>query len=139
VYKELRLKSNWLPRLLFFGMIFLYAYSISSFYGILYSWPHSIHSGLNIFHVVAILILLYSFLYWYCITLQSSRERGASLSTDEYSCIAYFVPTIVVGVLTVLWTSLHDELTWESRSEPTLVFLMILHFFYTVSVSSTCL
>mmetsp|Transcript_19291 Transcript_19291/g.26518 ORF Transcript_19291/g.26518 Transcript_19291/m.26518 type:complete len:335 (+) Transcript_19291:297-1301(+) len=137
VYKELQRKSKLLlPCLLFFGIIMLFAYSISSFYGIIFAWPPSIQRGLISMNVVSIIILIYSLIHWFRITLKRNREHAASFSLDEYSCIiAYFVPTILVGILTFLWTTIHNELTWENRSEDTLVFLMMLQFFYAVAVT----
>jgi len=40
VYKEVKLKSKfWLPHLLFVGMTLLFAYSVTSLYGVFFAWP----------------------------------------------------------------------------------------------------
>jgi len=137
VHKELKLKSEvFLPQLMFVAMSLLLAYSVTIFYGIWFNWSESLQHGFFFVQLASFFCMLSTFVMWYRISSQRNRERHIdSWSMDEYTCIAYFVPTLVVGILTPLCSITNNDYTWPNRNEPTLVFLMSLHFCFVVAVT----
>ena len=124
---------------MFFGMTLLLAYCAVIFFGIWSNCSESLQHRFFFFQLASFFCTLSTFIMWYRIALQRNRERRIdSWSIGEYSCIAYFVPYLCVGFLTPLWSIVTSDYTWPNRTERTLVFLMSLHFFFIVAVSSTC-
>ena len=139
VYKEYKRKSVlYAPCLL--GLSFLTACisSAVSFYGVCFLLSYPIQIASNFMILLSSFTLILSFFVWLRLTLQQYRGRQTySFSIDESACIAYMVPTILYMISGPLWNIANNDYVWNNnRKESSLVFYMVMHFLYTVTVTS---
>ena len=141
VYKEFKQKSLVvLPRLLALCFVLIVISGTLTFYGVRFQLSNPIQTFFNMLTLLCGLSMLLSFLTWLRITLQRNREKNIhSFSADECACIAYIVSTIMYAMSGPLFHIVNKDFVWSTRKESTLIYYMVTHFLYIVTVTGKIL
>jgi len=137
VYKELKRKSEQLlPFLLSLSLVSVEISATLTFYGVRFGLSGTIQTGSFLILLVSGIALLLGFFLWLRFTLELNRKSNIeSFSIDEWTCIAYMVSTILYVVANPIWNIINNDQVWVNRKESSLVFIMAMHFLYSVAVT----
>ena len=129
-----------LPRLLALCFVLILISTTLTFYGVRFQLSNPIQTFSNMLTLLCGVALLFSFLIWLRITLQRNREKNIhSFSADECACIAYIVSTIMYAMSGPLFHIVNKDFVWSTRKESTLIYYMVTHFLYIVTVTGKIL
>ena len=141
MHHELRTKSIHLVYLLFIAFSLWMTGVVTLAYAFYFNWPSIATVGLilNSFSLVFSITVLSMWMYKIASIQNVKVARVDMLAIEEYTCLAYLLPTILFAISIPLWNWCNSDWNWQNRKESSLIFFMVVHFIFSVAITSTIL
>jgi len=107
-------------------------------YAFYFQWPSSVTSLALSLKFVSVVAAIVVFVFWMLkiASLQNvAIVRVDVMTIEEFTCLVYYLATILYAVSAPIWNLCSSDWRWQSRHESSLIFYMAVHFLYTVIIT----